>query len=287
MIINKMTKTSQVFEPALYIVATPIGNLADITLRALELLRQADLIACEDTRTSGKLLSYYGIKAKTTSYHEHNEDTKTSYLLEEVSKGKIVALISDAGTPLISDPGYRLVKEAVKIGIKIVPLPGASSVIVALAASGLPTDRFMFVGFLPSKAGTRAKAITEIANIKTSLVLFESVHRLTETLTALAEILGTREALIARELTKLHEELRRGTLEELSAHYKNSGDPKGEVVIVISPPIEKTESAIDTNELLQKLLQTMSLKDAVSEAAKICELPRKQVYKMALEIGKK
>lgn len=282
-----MIKTTQIFEPALYIVATPIGNLADITLRALELLRQADLIACEDTRTSGKLLSYYGIKAKTTSYHEHNEDTKTSYLLEEVGKEKIVALISDAGTPLISDPGYRLVKEAAKNGIKIVPLPGASSVITALAVSGLPTDRFMFVGFLPSKSGARAKAITEIATLKTTLVLFESVHRLTETLAALAEILGPREAVIARELTKLHEELRRGTLAELSFHYNDSGDPKGEVVIIIAPPTEKAESVIDVSKLLQGLLQTMSLKDAVSEAAKICELPRQQVYKMALEMGKK
>ena len=282
-----MTKSTQIFEPALYIVATPIGNLADITLRALELLRQADLIACEDTRTSSKLLSYYGIKAKTTSYHEHNEESKTSYLLEEVQKGKIVALISDAGTPLISDPGYKLVKEAAKSGIKIVPLPGASSVITALAVSGLPTDRFMFVGFLPSKAGARAKAITEIAAIKTTLVLFESVHRLSETLAVLAEILGAREAVIARELTKLHEELRRGTLAELSTHYNESGDPKGEVVIVIAPPIEKSESAIDVSKLLQGLLQTMSLKDAVSEAAKICELPRQQVYKKALEMGKK
>lgn len=279
-----MTKTPQFFPPALYIVATPIGNLADITLRALELLRAADLIACEDTRFSGKLLSYYGIKAKTTSLHDHNEAEKSSYLLEEVQKGKIVALISDAGTPLISDPGYKLVRDAVKQGVAVVPIPGVSSVTTALSVSGLPTDRFMFVGFLPSKSAARATAIAEIADIKASLILLESVHRLSDTISALAEILGDREAVIARELTKLHEELRRGTLPELAEYYQENGDPKGEVVIVIAPPDEKQETDIDVTGLLGKLLAEMSLKDAVAEVAEISKLPRQQVYKMAIEL---
>jgi 16S rRNA (cytidine1402-2'-O)-methyltransferase len=275
---------SQTLTPGLYIVATPVGNLRDITLRALDVLKAADLIACEDTRTSGKLLSHFGIKARTTSYHDHNESEKTEELLTALAAGKIVALISDAGTPLISDPGYTLVKEAAARGFKVIPIPGASSVMAAVSASGLPTDRFFFVGFLPAKAVARAKAIAELALIPATLILFESVHRLPASLAALAEGLGPREAVVARELTKLHEEFRRGTLTELAAHYLEAGEPKGEVVLVIAPPPEKETSDEDAERLLKEALLTMSVKDAASHVAKLTKLPRQELYARALKL---
>jgi len=282
-----MKNNSQIFVAGLYVVATPIGNLSDISFRALEILKKSDLIACEDTRVSGKLLSHFGIKAKTTSYHDHNADEKRPYIIEQLLAGKTVSLISDAGTPLISDPGYKLVREVSDLGIKVFPIPGASSLTTALSVCGLPTDRVLFAGFLPNKAGARDKAIEEVADIKASLVFFESVHRLQATLIALAEILGEREAVVARELTKLHEELRRGKLSELAGHYKESGNPKGEIVIVIAPPNKTIENTIDSKELLTSLLKSMSLKDAVAETAKITKLPRQDIYKQAIEIRDK
>lgn len=281
---NEMTQNSQTFAGGLYIVATPIGNLGDITLRALEVLKRADLIACEDTRVTAKLLARYGINARTTSYHDHNEDEKLLQLLAELQAGKIVALVSDAGTPLISDPGYRLVKEAAALGIKVIPIPGASSVMAALCASGLPSNRFLFVGFLPPKAVAKAKVITGLADVPVTTVFFESNHRLSATLAALAEGFGIRDAVIARELTKLHEELRRGTLQELAAHYAEAGEPKGEVVIVVAPSAEKLEAAYDTDELLREKLETLSVKDAAAEVAKITGLPRQELYAKALKL---
>jgi len=279
-----VNKNSQTIASGLYIVATPIGNLGDITLRALDTLRAADIVACEDTRVSGKLLSHFGIKARTTSYHDHNSETKRPQLLAELQNGKIVVLISDAGTPLISDPGYKLVKEAGELGIKVIPIPGASSVITALSVSGLPTDRFLFTGFLPAKAVAKEKAITELASIPATLVLFESVHRLPDTLQALAKQLGEREAVIARELTKLHEELRRGALPELAEHYAEAGEPKGEVVIVIAPPPAVPPSDIDIDSLLREALKTLSVKDAAAQVAKQAGLPRQEIYAKALHI---
>lgn len=273
---------SQILAPGLYVVATPIGNLGDITIRALDVLKAADIIACEDTRTSGKLLSHYGIKAQTVSYHDHNSDSRLPRLLSELQNGKIIALISDAGTPLISDPGYRLVREASLLGIKVVPIPGASSTVTALCVSGLPTDRFMFVGFLPPKTVARIKAIKEIAAIEATLVLFESVHRLPQSLEDLAENLGNREAVIARELTKLHEELRRGTLPELAEHYKEAGEPKGEVVIIIAPPAPIIPSEADVDTQIAEAIKTMSIKDAASQVAKATGLPRQEIYAKAL-----
>jgi len=277
-----VAKNSQTLVPGLYIVATPIGNLGDITLRALDVLRAADIIACEDTRVSGKLLAHFGIHARTTSYHDHNADDKRPELLDSLQAGKIIALISDAGTPLISDPGYKLVRDAVKSGIKVIPIPGVSSVTAALSVSGLPTDRFLFVGFLSAKAGARAKAIAELAAIPASLILFESVHRLPEALSALAEGLGAREAVIARELTKLHEELRRGTLIELAGHYAEAGEPKGEVVIVIAPPEENAQNDLDPDALLREALAEFSVKDAAAHVAKITGLSRQELYSRAL-----
>lgn len=275
---------SQTLAPALYIVATPIGNLGDITIRALDTLRSADIIACEDTRTSGKLLSHYGIKARTVSYHDHNSETKLPKLLNELQDGKIVALISDAGTPLISDPGYKLVKEAGLLGIKVIPIPGPSSTITALSVCGLPTDRFMFVGFLPARTVARAKAIKEILDIPATLVLFESVHRLPESIGDLARHMGNREAVIARELTKLHEELRHGTLPELAEHYRIAGEPKGEVVIVIAPPAPSLPSNTVVVSQLVSALKTMSVKDAATQVAKSTGLPRQEIYAKALSL---
>jgi 16S rRNA (cytidine1402-2'-O)-methyltransferase len=267
----------------LYIVATPIGNLKDITIRALEVLKAADLIACEDTRTSGKLLSFYGIKANLTSYHDHSGENKRQQIIEQLQNGKIVALISDAGTPLISDPDYKLVKAVADLGIKIFPIPGASSVVAALSVSGLPSDRFLFSGFLPNKAGARNKEITELASINSTIILFESVHRLKETLIALSEMMGEqRQAVIARELTKLYEELRRGNLQELANYYKNAAEPKGEVVIIIAPPIAKEVNKSDINQLIKESLPTMSVKDASSHIAKITGVSKQEIYNLCL-----
>ena len=278
---SEQMRNSQTLTPGLYIVATPVGNLGDMTLRAVEVLKSADLVACEDTRVTGKLLAHFGIKVRTTSYHDHNENEKSPQLLEALQAGKIVALVSDAGTPLISDPGYTLVRRAVELGIRVVPIPGASSVTAALSVCGLPTDRFFFAGFLPSKAGERGKAIEELRAIPATLVIFESVHRLPESLAALAEGLGAREAVVARELTKLHEEMRRGTLAELAAHYAEHGEPKGEAVVVIAPP-GKEAPAVDADALLLAALATMSVKDAAAEVAKATGLPRHDLYTRAL-----
>ncbi len=279
-----MIKNSQTFAPGLYIVATPIGNLGDITLRAMEVLRAADIVACEDTRVTAKLLSRFNIPARTTSYHDHNEEEKLPELLTALQAGKIVALVSDAGTPLISDPGYRLVKEASGQGIKVIPIPGPSSVMAALCASGLPSNRFLFVGFLPPKEVARAKVIADLANTPVTLVFFESNHRLADALEAMHKGFGERDAAVAREITKLHEEFRRGSLSELAAHYAREGEPKGEVVIVIAPSAEKLAAAFDTEAMLRERLETMSVKDAASEVAKITNLPRQELYSKALAI---
>lgn len=274
----------QTLVPGLYIVATPVGNLGDITLRALEVLKSVSLIACEDTRVTGKLLAHFGIKARTVSYHDHNENEKCPELIAALEEGRLVALVSDAGTPLISDPGYRLAREAAKRGIRVIPIPGASSVMAALSASGLPTDRFFFAGFLPPKAGARENAIEELRSIPATLVIFESVHRLPDSMAALAEGLGGREATVARELTKLYEEFRRGTLTELAAYYAEAGEPKGEVVIVIAPPEKETFTAADIDALLRKALETFSVKDAAAHVGKATGIPRQQLYARALAL---
>jgi 16S rRNA (cytidine1402-2'-O)-methyltransferase len=274
------------YQAGLYIVATPIGNLKDITIRALEILKAADLIACEDTRTSGKLLSYYGIKANLTSYHDHSGENKRHQITQQLQDGKIVVLISDAGTPLISDPGYKLVKEVADLGINIFPIPGASSVIAALSVSGLPSDRFLFSGFLSNKQVARNKEITELSSINSTIILFESVHRLKETITALSEIMGNRQAVIARELTKLYEELRRGSLQELADYYNNAPNPKGEVVIIIAPPVKKEIDINDVDAMIKEALQTMSVKDASQYVAKTSGISKQEIYSLCLEMNK-
>jgi len=219
---------------ALFIVATPIGNLEDITQRALRVLREVDLIACEDTRHTRKLLNHFGITTATISYHEHNEHERAEELCEALESGKNVALVSDAGTPLVSDPGFRIVKMASDRGISIVPIPGPAACITALSASGIETDQFLFAGFLPARAGARRAKLNELIAIPTTLVFYEAPHRLKAALKDALEVLGNREAVIARELTKLHEEFARGSLSDLIERFSKTEAARGEIVLMIS-----------------------------------------------------
>ena len=273
--------------PGLYLVATPIGNTGDITLRALETLKGADLVACEDTRVTAKLLTRFGIHAHTVPYHEHNAAAMRPKLLERLRAGQVVALVSDAGTPLISDPGYKLVQAVVEAGLAVTALPGASALLTALQLSALPTDRFLFLGFLPGKAAARRAAIEEVAGLGATLVCYESAQRLAALLADLAGALGPRPAAVARELTKLFEEVRRGTLSELAAHYAEAGPPKGEVVVVIGPPADSEAETLDEAGLdaaLRQALATSSLRDAVATVARLSGQPRKTVYARALTL---
>jgi len=276
-------KSDQI-QSGLYIIATPIGNLRDITLRALDALKDADLIVCEDTRVTGKLLSHYGIRKPTLSYNDHNGEARRPKILDALADGKRVALVSDAGTPLISDPGYKLVQEALERGIYVTPLPGASSVLAGLCLSGLPTDRFFFAGFLPVKKESRRKEIYTLSTIPYTLILFESARRLPETLASLHDLLGNRKAAVVREITKLFEESRRGTLAELQAHYEKEGAPKGEVVIVIAPPAETKASGESLEAKLKLLLKSHSVKEAAAILAEQTGKPRKEIYAMALKV---
>ena len=273
--------------PGLYLVATPIGNTGDITLRALELLKTADVVACEDTRVTAKLLTRFGIHAHTLPYHEHNAAGMRPKLMEKLRAGQVVALVSDAGTPLISDPGYKLVQAVVEAGLPVTALPGASALLTALQLSGLPSDRFLFLGFLPNKSAARRAAIEEVSGLGATLVCYESAQRLAAMLADLAETLGPRPAAVARELTKLYEEVRRGNLPELAAHYAEAGPPKGEVVVVIGPPAESEAETLDEAGLdaaLKRALATSSLRDAVAEIARLSGQPRKAVYARALAL---
>lgn len=276
----------QSYPAGLYLVATPIGNLADITLRALWVLQLADIVLCEDTRVSRKLLSAYGISAKLVAYHEHNAEAMRGTVLDYLASGKRVALVSDAGTPLISDPGYRIVVDAHTAGHYVTSLPGASSVTLALTLSGLPTDRFLFAGFLPAKAHARQQVIRELADFPATLVLLEAPHRLPESLAALATGLGARKAAVTRELTKRHEEIRKASLPELAAHYAAEGAPKGEIVLVIAPP-EKQDTALSAEDIDARLVEGLeqeSVKALSTRLAAELGLPRKQLYDRAVEL---
>lgn len=273
-------------QPGLYLIATPIGNARDITLRALDVLRAADLIACEDTRVTAKLLAIYGIRATTIAYHDHNAERMRPQILQALRQGQIVALVSDAGTPLIADPGYRLVREVTAAGLPVTALPGASAVLAALSLSGLPTDRFLFAGFLPERAAERRRVLGELAPVQASLVFFESPRRLDDSLQDALQMLGDRPAAMGRELTKKFEEVRRGTLSELAAHYKDAEAPKGEAVLVIGPPLAEAaivdDAAIDA--ALKAALQSSSLKQAVADVAAATGAARKLVYARALRL---
>lgn len=270
--------------PGLYVVATPIGNLRDITFRAVDTLAAADVIACEDTRVTAKLLSTYDITTATVPYHEHNAAKMRPVLLQRLHRGEIVALVSDAGTPLISDPGYKFVRDAVEADIPVVSIPGASAPITAMAAAGLPTDRFLFVGFLPSKTTQRRAALQPLATIDSTLIFFESPRRLAASLHDMQEVLGPRTAAVARELTKRYEEYRRGTLSELASHYEAADTPKGEIVIVVSPPEESQETEQGVDALLRQALTSMSVRDAAATVAAATGHPRREVYGRALAL---
>ena len=271
--------------PGLHIVATPIGNMGDITLRALDVLRGVDLIACEDTRVFAKLASHYGISAPTIAYSDATQEAAEPRLVKALGQGARVALVSDAGMPLISDPGYRLVRAALAGGHAVTSAPGASAVPMALAVSGLPTDRFFFGGFLPAKSVERRRAIGEAAIVPATIVFFEAPHRLAASLADLAELLGERPAAVARELTKLFEEVRRGTLPELAAYYSAQELVRGEIVLVIGGPVEGAAPAAGTlDEALREAMAGASVKDAASEVAARLGLRRRDVYARALEL---
>lgn len=273
-------------EPALYLVATPIGNLADITLRALETLASADVLACEDTRVTRILLDRYGIRQKPVPYHEHNAAEAGPRLIAALDEGRSVALVSDAGTPLVSDPGFRLVGQALDAGFRVVPIPGPSAVLAALTASGLPSDAFLFAGFLPVKDGQRRTRLEELKAVPATLIFFESPRRLADTLAAMADIFGgTRAAAVGRELTKAFEETRTGALAALAAEYAGSDTPRGEIVICVSPPPEQEEGAPeDLDRLLLSLAEEMPASKAAAEAARMTGGRKPDLYRRLLEL---
>ena len=271
-------------EPALYLVATPIGNLGDITLRALETLTAADLLACEDTRVTRNLLSRYGIRQRPVSYHEHNAAEAGQALIGALDQGRSVALVSDAGTPLVSDPGYRLVGEAIAAGHRVIPIPGASAALAALTASGLPSDTFLFAGFLPVKDGQRRQRLEQLRATPGSLIFYESPRRLDAALAAMRDVLGDRPAVIGRELTKAFEEFRRGGLADLAAHYAEADTPKGEVVICVAPPSSEESTPHDVDRLLASLSAEMSASKAAAEAARLTGQPKPALYRRLLEL---
>jgi 16S rRNA (cytidine1402-2'-O)-methyltransferase len=274
--------------PGLYLVATPIGNLSDISLRALSVLARTPLIAAEDTRHSKKLLSHFGIDTPLTPYHEHNAERERPKLLARLRQGYAVALISDAGTPLVSDPGYKLVREALDEGLMVTSIPGPSAALAALTSAGLPTDTFLFAGFLPPKTGQRQSRLAVLKDVPATLILFETPPRLAKALTDMAEVLGSRDAVIARELTKLHETVLRGTLETLAQQIANE-PPKGEVVVVIAPPrAEDTEISDDRIVAdLEAALETQSFRDAVRGVTEALGVKRARVYELGLSLNRK
>lgn len=272
---------SETLSAGLYIVATPIGNLGDITLRAVDVLRNCDAVACEDTRVTGKLLKHLGTHKPLIRYDDHASEAAGLAIVER-ARDEAIALVSDAGTPLISDPGYRLVKAARESGVTITTLPGACAAIAGLTMSGLPNDRFLFAGFLPTKEKARADALAELANIDASLIFYESGPRLVKSLNAIADIWPDREVAVARELTKLYEECRSGSAAKLADHY-TANPPKGEIVLMVGPPVASA-SDVDPDELLKDALRTMKTSQAAASVAKLTGLDRKTLYARAMEL---
>jgi 16S rRNA (cytidine1402-2'-O)-methyltransferase len=270
----------------LYVVATPIGNLGDITYRAVQILNEVNLIACEDTRHTRKLLQHYGITTKTISYHEHNEQQRTHELLELIKNGDNIALVSDAGTPTVSDPGFRIIQAAAENDLSVVPVPGPSALIAALTVAGLPTDEFLFVGFLPAKAVARTKKLRQLSSVEATLIVYEAPHRLAATLKDAGTILGDRAAVVARELTKLHEQIKRGRLSELAQHYATAETPRGEIVLlidrhVIEPATIKSQSSI--LEVVQRFeSEGVDHRLALKKAARELGLSRAEAYRQML-----
>lgn len=275
---------AQPLAAGLYVVATPIGHLGDITLRALAVLARADVIYCEDTRHSVRLTERYGIARPLRAYHDHNAEAERPHVLAALAAGKTVALISDAGTPLISDPGYKLVRDALEAGSVVVSLPGPSALLAGLTSSGLPTDCFLFAGFLPPKEQARRARIAELASVPATLVLFEAPGRVARTLTDLSEGLGAREAVIARELTKVHEEIRRGSLAELAEQAAAGAEARGEFVILVGPAPERQIAEGEIETALVQALATSSLRDAVRDVAARLGAGKSRVYEIAVRL---
>ncbi len=279
------TVTARPLEPALYLVATPIGNLGDITLRALETLAAVDVVACEDTRTSRVLLNRYGIRTKTSSYHDHNQAKAGPRLIDAIREGKSVALITDAGTPLVSDPGERLSAEARAAGIRIVPIPGASAVLAALTAAGLPAARFFFEGFLPAKAGQRRARLASLASLDATLVFYEAPHRLSETLADMVTVFGgERVVAVCRELTKTFEEVVVLPSAELAARYPADAQVRGEIVLVVEPPKEAEAGLADIDLLLVSLTRQMPASKAAAEASRLTGVSKSELYQRILSM---
>ncbi len=271
--------------PGLYVVSTPIGNLRDITLRALDVLGLADEVLAEDTRQTRKLFDAYGLSAKLSPYHDHNGAERRPAIIAALREGKRIALVSDAGTPLISDPGFKLVREAVAAGVRVIPIPGASAPLSALVLSGLPSDRFLFAGFPPSKPQAREKWLAELSSVDATLILFETGPRLAASLAAMAEGFGgSRDAVVARELTKLFEEARRGSLSELAAAFAYEAPPKGEIVVLVGPPVADEVSESDLDRALEEALDRLPMKQAAAEIAERFGLPRRTAYQRALAL---
>ncbi|HEY7978263.1 MAG TPA: 16S rRNA (cytidine(1402)-2'-O)-methyltransferase [Rhizomicrobium sp.] len=269
--------------PGLYVTATPIGHARDITLRALDAMKGCDLIVAEDTRVTSRLLSIHGISKPLSAYNDHNAARERPKLLAKLKNGARIVLVSDAGTPLVSDPGYKLVREALAEGLAVHALPGASAPLVGLALAGLPTDRFFFTGFLSSKQGERRSALEELRDVRATLIFFESAQRLGATLKDMAEIFGNRPAAVARELTKLHEEVRRGDLNDLARGYENE-TPKGEVTLLVGPPLDVEPDYARAEKLLKEALQFMPVRAAADLVAEALELPRRETYGRALAL---
>jgi 16S rRNA (cytidine1402-2'-O)-methyltransferase len=269
----------------LYLVSTPIGNLEDLTHRAVRILSEVDVIACEDTRHTRKLLNHYGINTKTVSYHEHNERERAAELLKLIESGADVAIVTDAGTPGISDPGFRLTRLAVDNGVRVVPVPGASALITALVASGMPTDEFFFGGFLPARSGARRTRLYELGSVPATLVFYEAPHRIAATLKDAHEVLGEREAVVARELTKMHEEIVRGRLSELAARFNSAESSRGEIVLIIDRTVIKTEVAENTSSMnIASLVESfksagLDHRAALKKAARELGLSRAEAYR--------
>jgi 16S rRNA (cytidine1402-2'-O)-methyltransferase len=275
--------------PGLYVVATPIGNLKDISFRALNVLAAADAVLAEDTRVTKTLLAHYGITTPLVAYHEHSDASVRARMLARLKEGQALALVSDAGTPLVSDPGYKLVQAAIAEGVPVTPIPGPSAILTALVVSGLPPDRFFFEGFLPPKSAARRARLAALAEVPGTLMLFESPHRLPEMLADAAAVLGDRPGVVARELTKLFETVRRGSLRELADQFAHEGPPKGEVVVLIGAPTDgatPAEADASLDEKLKALLERHSIKDAAALAADETGRPKREVYARALALAK-
>jgi 16S rRNA (cytidine1402-2'-O)-methyltransferase len=270
--------------PGLHLVATPIGNLGDVSLRALSVLRGADRIYCEDTRVTGRLLARYGIKRPLETYHDHNAEEMRPRVIAALRRGERVALLSDAGTPLVSDPGYKLVRTAIAEGLPVTTEPGPSAVLTALILSGLPPDAFLFGGFLPRQQNARRRALSRWADLDATLIFYEAAPRLAAALADMVEVLGPRQAAVARELTKLHEEVQRGALVELAAHYRDEGPPRGEIVIVVGPPEPAAPGPEEIDRRLRAAMPELGVRGAAARLADETGLPRTELYRRALAL---